>query len=357
MSRARPRPSPYAMADSAASPSSRSKRSSPAKTRSRAASSGDDRRPARAAVEPELLVAQEAGLKLADAELTPHFDPRQGTLLGFELPADALAALTSERADMSIERPLPISAEGDAPSERHSPGASGQALAEAAPAAPEQPEVPLDDAGPDQTEMAASRDTPAIVRKAARAKNGRGHARVSDDGVSGAAASTERALAANISAASLLHAPSPSSDAGEASTAEPAEAASLARSVASLREALQQERDAAQQRWRRTRNWLAVASAGVALVLAASAAQTVALVRFAQRAEAAQQQAQSALNGQQAALANLASATSALSARMQTPAAQAPAADASAASNPEQPRSKHPKTAHARRSKEKEKTK
>ncbi|HEX7683533.1 MAG TPA: hypothetical protein VF446_08325 [Trinickia sp.] len=392
------------MADSAASSSSRSKSLSAAKGRARAASSGDDRRPARAAVEPELQVAREADAELADAGLAPHFDPRQGTLLGFELPAEMLEALTSEGTGIGKGLRLPATAEAvaeaAAASTGQSPAASGLAIAGAASAMQAQPDMLLDDASPDERETPASAAKPAVVRESAGAKQTGDNARASDasaklltpetaekaaspakaassrqtarsapvrakepsisgDGVNGA--STERASTASVSAASLLSAPSasPSSssgDAGPASSSEPAESASLARTVASLRGALEQERYAAQQRWRRTRNWLAVALAGVALVFAASVAQTVALVGFAHRAEAAQQQAQNALNDQRAALENLASATSALSARIQTPDGQAPTAAASAPVNSEQPRSKHAKSTHARRLKEKERT-
>lgn len=105
-------------------------------------------------------------------------------------------------------------------------------------------------------------------------------------------------------------------------TAPPAE---WAATVASLREALIEERRAAEKRWRRTRHWLIVMSAGLVVMFAASVAQTVALVSFSHRAQTVQQQIQSALNDQRAALAGLSSTTSALAARI-APAAQADSA-------------------------------
>lgn len=122
----------------------------------------------------------------------------------------------------------------------------------------------------------------------------------------------------------------------------------LAQTVASLQEALVQERSAAQERWRRTRHWLALASAGLVLLFAVSVAQTVALVGFAHHAQAAQQQTQSALNDQQAALAGLASSTSALAARLDSPLFTVSAPDASVDANGAPRPPKHVKPAHTR---------
>lgn len=124
-----------------------------------------------------------------------------------------------------------------------------------------------------------------------------------------------------------------------------------------MHEALEQERHAAELRWRRTRNWLALALAGVALLVVASIAQTVAMIGFARRADAAQQQAQLAMTEQQAALASLASATSALSARMPAPPDAGAAADAATPSGVAQPQAKHAKPVHVRRLKDKGKDK
>lgn len=124
-----------------------------------------------------------------------------------------------------------------------------------------------------------------------------------------------------------------------------------------MHEALQQERHSAEQRWRRTRNWLALALAGVAFLVVASIAQTVAMIGLAHRADAAQQQAQLAMTEQQAALASLASATSALSARMQAPSDAGAAADVAALAGVAQQQAKHAKPVHVRRLKDKSRDK
>jgi hypothetical protein len=131
----------------------------------------------------------------------------------------------------------------------------------------------------------------------------------------------------------------------------------MAQTVASLQEALAQERSAAQERWRRTRHWLTLASAGLVLLFVLSVAQTVALIGFTHRTQAAQQQTQLALNHQQAALAGLASSTSALAARLESAALTAPAPDGPVDSNASKRRpARHAKLAHARHA-AKEKTK
>ncbi len=132
-------------------------------------------------------------------------------------------------------------------------------------------------------------------------------------------------------------------------TVPPAE---LAATVASLQVALSDERRAAEERWRRIRHWLALASAGLVVLFAVSVGQTVALVNFSHRAQTAQQQTQSALNDQQAALAGLASSTSSLAARVGPPAQPDGAPDAPPAANAAPRPAKH---AHTRHPKEKAK--
>ncbi|PTB22772.1 hypothetical protein C9I57_03220 [Trinickia symbiotica] len=114
------------MADSAASSTSGLPRPATTKRRARAASSETDNRPARAALSVEEAVqtvgraAEGAGaaveksvdlvpadetLAVAQMAHTMNLDPRQGTLDGFELPAEALSSLR-EREEKEPTRPV-----------------------------------------------------------------------------------------------------------------------------------------------------------------------------------------------------------------------------------------------------------
>jgi hypothetical protein len=104
------------MADSAAPPTPEAQRRPPGKRRARAAPSEADDRPARTAiaVEPPSPAGRSAGAAIepsadlfsADDEFAAHtmnLDPRQGTLAGFELSAEALVSLRDRQAMAPVE--------------------------------------------------------------------------------------------------------------------------------------------------------------------------------------------------------------------------------------------------------------
>jgi hypothetical protein len=307
----------------------------------------------------------------------PQFDPRQGTLLGFELPSDALASMTEPLASAQDEpATLPQADPGDAAHGKSEPasgdqadavkvaaGATKKAVARAKAPAAERAATPRQSAASAKRASPAKsspREQPAqpepISTKAAIAGDSLNDTSRLDSREStllspGAALASVRERPARRPIGTARPSGSTSADqearaaqpehalpvppavqrafagsiAGMASLAgdvpdvpnvsEGAPPAERAGTVAALQEALLEERRAAQARWRRTRHWLALSSAGVAVLFAVSVAQTVALVRFSHRAQAMQQQTESALNDQRAALAGLASMTSALAAR------------------------------------------
>ena len=468
----------YAMADPAVS-SPRSRGALRAKRRARAASSDDVRRPARVAVEPESPMAQ-------DIDAAAHvvaIDPRQGTLLGFERPADAADALAvGEGTGVGMEpaAPAPAStgrAARSKPAVTENPNAGAEldltgmaaaaeaetamdlelassiaveeavaaekvaaekvaaekvaaekaaaekaaaekaaaekAAAEKAAAeravavkkpaatdrtlAPSQPNTPAKAASPAKladseqpprpepvpAKLASSKPPidvapaephePKLLSPGAALASARQQAvrRPADaarsNGAPVAAQQAEPVKPADIFAATQAAPATPAPATPAPSPARAPDAApraldsaplpDLAQTVASLQEALLQERTAAQERWRRTRHWLALGLAGLLLLFAVSVAQTVALVGFAHRAQAAQQQTQSALNEQQAALTGLASSTSALAARMASSALTGSVLDTPFEANLSPRPAKRVKLAHARHPKDKEKAK
>ena len=397
------------MADFAASSSPRSRGSSTSKGRARAASSDDVRRPARAAVEaePESATVQEAD----DVLQLPPIDPRQGTLLGFELPAEALALIAEEQAPPVAELLAPAQPTRGARGKPAESEVADDAREQAAVVEKEvAPQVPAESIAsiPSTKTTARSKRTvasepaavdraapePVLIPDAAQAQPAPA-ATGSENGAlagarepgllsPGAALASVRQQAARrpaqtarpsgtpasieasappvpptpgfaVSSAAVAVPEAPIAPAAQhadaaAQTFDMARPAELAETVASLQEALAQERLAAQERWRRTRHWLGLALGGLVLLFAISVAQTVALISFSHRAQADQQKTQSALNEQQAALAGLASSTSALAALIPAP-APTPAASAADASTPRPAR--HVRLAHARRLKEK----
>lgn len=352
------------MADFAASSSPRSRGSSTSKGRARAASSDDVRRPARAAVEaePESATVQEAG----DLLQLPPIDPRQGTLLGFELPAEALALIAEEQAPPVAELVAPAQPTRGA---RGKPAAVDRAAPEpvlipdAAQAQPA-PAATGSENGSESGTLAGAREpgllSPGAALASVRQQAARRPAQTARPGgtpapIEASAPPVPPTPEFAVSSAAVAAPEAPIAPAAQradvaAHTFDMARPAELAETVASLQEALAQERLAAQERWRRTRHWLGLALGGLVLLFAISVAQTVALISFSHRAQADQQKTQSALNEQQAALAGLASSTSALAALIPAP-APAQAASAVDASTPRPAR--HVRLAHARRLKEK----
>lgn len=310
-----------------------------AKRRARAASSDDVRRPARVAVEPESRAVHD----IDEAAHVVAVDPRQGTLLGFEPPADAVVALTSEGAAVGGEPTAPASvgrAVRGKPAATGKPNAGAELdLTEMAAVAEAEKAIGLELDSPVPVEQAEPAQQPGYILPVAPAEPDTPATPATPAASSASSASSAR----TTDAAARAFDSAPPSDLGQ--------------TVASLQEALLQERSAAQERWRRTRHWLALASAGLVLLFAVSVAQTVALVGFAHRAQAAQQQTQSALNDQQAALTGLASSTSALAARMASSALTGSVLEAPFEANLSPRRAKRVKLARARHAKDKERAK
>lgn len=305
------------MADSTASSTLDAPRPATTKRRARAASSDTDNRPARAA----LLVEAEAGqvhrtgrgkgvagdrpvdLFPADdalaAAYTMNPDPRQGTLDGFELPADALASQT----------------------ERAAPDVSGPAVRDPAPPAPApalpEPARAVGDTGAPPTNTPDDnapnfapprRQTPARQPAARAASVGR-------------------------------MADAPSRDA-------------LVQTVAELQAALADERRAARESRRHTTRLVSIAIVTLLLMLVLGVAQIVVAMRASRESAAAQDRTEALLRAEQtelaaftdaasAASADIRGAAAALNAKLAAPPARTAAAQTSVVKK-RAPRSAHP---------------
>lgn len=486
MRRAMPRPPPHAMADSAASFSSRSRGVRPAKGRARAATAGDEHSAARTAVDPQpqLQVLPDDAGEAGENMPSLHFDPRQGTLLGFELPAEAFVSMTAggqraagepvgvtEGANLPGSNALaegkPVTAEEPIVEER--PATAQKPIVEEKPSTAQKPIVeeqpataqdPVAGENPAAAQQPVAGETPVAADKRAVARRAGGPARTAaarkntsaaPHGAKGAHGAVDTRAADHAATSSKAETPeldqqaeasaakaqvsagspddaslasqrvpllSPgaalasvrqqgarrSADATRAAAkgvaAQPGampmsagditragraaqvlplppaeqpalaggaehetpqpfdapEANMLTQTVASLQAVFDQAQHAAQARWRRTRHWLALTLAALAVLLIVSVAQTVALIGFVHRSEAAQQQAQSALSQQQAALASLASAVSALPARGQgVERSTSPADGAAAPATTAQQPAKRATGTHARHAAERSK--
>jgi hypothetical protein len=296
-SRARPQPLSHVMADSAAAPFSLSEPSLPSKRRSPAASSSDERQPRSTAIERQLQAARADATGSNDAAYLVDIDPRQGTLLGFELPADMIAAMANEREPAGANPAVPLEAGGPA---------RGTSIVE------------------QERTMAKTSsigDQPAAIEQ-----------------------SSASATPPTLEAPFGLDQPDPNA---------------IAMTLASLEDAFVEARLETAERWRRTQKWFAFALAGLALLLVVSVVQTVALIDFAHSVQTGQEEVQTALNQQQATLASLTSVVSAPPAGLRSTDGQVLAADqASAASavpatdaTPPHP-TKHARRAHSRHSRE-----
>ncbi len=227
----------------------------------------------------ETGAAEEQSVGLFAAEDAPaaahsmNFDPRQGTLEGFELPAEALASLREPE-----EAPL-----------------------ESPPASPEPSEVAQDD---------PARLRPADIRK--------GVAMAADEAAGNTPSALNAAPARRQAAASRKSA-QPTVDAGSAA-ADVADAAlqrshdALAQSLATLQAALVDERRAAHERRRRTTRLVVAAMAVSLLVLVLGVVQTVVALRTADASTAAEQKTEALLRAQQTELAAFIDAASSASA-------------------------------------------
>lgn len=320
----------------------------------------------------------------------PHFDPRQGTLLGFELPEGVLLSMAASARGEA--RDVEQREAGGAGRDESVDGENGVAaaivdeqviseqlvmgeksVAAGQPAVAERSAVATKTVSSRKAAGAGRAATPAKVEAPAKAEaSAKAEALVQAEALARAETSPKAETSTQLDLPAKTESAKPAEGAAPAGarrpTALPAAAATLpevapalpespeptplARTVASLEAAFAHERRASEECWRRMRHWLALASAGLALLFVVCIAQLVALIGFAHRTQAAQLQTQSILNEQQTALAGLANSTAALSANMPSP--EAPDA-ASAPSNAAQPPAKHTKPAHLRHLKEKAK--
>jgi hypothetical protein len=299
---ARPRPYSYAMADSTASSTLDAPRPATTRRRARAASSNTGNRPARAAhlVEDEAEPARRTGrgngvagdrpvdLFPADdalaAAYTMNLDPRQRTLDGFELPADALAAQTERPAlgvsGRAVKDPAP-----QAPAPRD-PVTQAPAVHSSAPQTP----APQEPALPKQAETA--RATGAVPTR--RPDNN-----TPDIGPQ-RRQTPARQPAGRVASVGRV----PDTPSREA----------LAQTVAELQAALADERRAALESRRQTTRLVSVAILLLLLVLVVGVVQAVVSVRASRESAAAQEKTEVLLRAQQAELAALSGAASAAAA-------------------------------------------
>jgi len=327
------------MADSAASSTSRVSRPATARRRARAASPASDApsnptvsepsTPAIAAAGPEgnegaALVAEgsvgrdspedsreESPGERLDSDFfgaleTLNLDPRQGTLAGFEVPADTLDSL---RARAEAQR---AAAEREAETVPLSPdpetGVGTPALHEPAPASMRAQVIPqpagariadiaaylrVDDPGSVDPTQAGPADGPARNRLQPARR-----------------AFTSGATQGSSSSSSSLAPPSADSPAsgsadaiGAAQVAQTASTAALAETVAALSRSLAEERRAAAASRRRSARLLTIMACASVLMLALAIAQFVVLARVARESAAAQQKTEALLRSQQLALA------------------------------------------------------
>jgi len=327
------------MADSAASSTSRVSRPATARRRARAASPASDApsnptvsepsTPAIAAAGPEgnegaALVAEgsvgrdspedsreESPGERLDSDFfgaleTLNLDPRQGTLAGFEVPADTLDSL---RARAEAQR---AAAEREAETVPLSPdpetGVGTPALHEPAPASMRAQVIPqpagariadiaaylrVDDPGSVDPTQAGPADGPARNRLQPARR-----------------AFTSGATQGSSSSSSSLAPPSADSPAsgsaeaiGAAQVAQTASTAVLAETVAALSRSLAEERRAAAASRRRSARLLTIMACASVLMLALAIAQFVVLARVARESAAAQQKTEALLRSQQLALA------------------------------------------------------
>jgi len=237
---------------------------------------------------------------------TLNLDPRQGTLAGFEVPADTLDSL---RARAEAQR---AAAEREAETVPLSPdpetGVGTPALHEPAPASMRAQVIPqpagariadiaaylrVDDPGSVDPTQAGPADGPARNRLQPARR-----------------AFTSGATQGSSSSSSSLAPPSADSPAsgsadaiGAAQVAQTASTAALAETVAALSRSLAEERRAAAASRRRSARLLTIMACASVLMLALAIAQFVVLARVARESAAAQQKTEALLRSQQLALA------------------------------------------------------
>jgi len=240
---------------------------------------------------------------------TLNLDPRQGTLAGFEVPADALDSLRAraEAQRAAAEREaetVPLSPDPEA-------GVGTPALHEPAPASMRAQVIPqpagariadiaaylrVDDAGSADPTQAGPADGPARNRlQPAR--------RASTSGATQGSSSSSSS-SSSLAPPSADSPASGSADAiGAAQVAQTASTAALAETVAALSRSLAEERRAAAASRRRSARLLTIMACASVLMLALAIAQFVVLARVARESAAAQQKTEALLRSQQLALA------------------------------------------------------
>ena len=275
-----------------------------------AAAQGNTRRQGESISRDEPPPAERLDADLLGAMETLNFDPRQGTLAGFELPADALDSL---RARAAAQR---AAAESAAELMRDSPSPVTEEVSSAAPEQPSTraPVLPqpagariadiaaylrVDDAGSTNPARSAMAEAPARsqVQPAKRPWTS-----TPVEMPTSLSSFVSQAVPAPVDFPAVDTARDSGSEAAAASAQTTATAA-LADTVAELSRALAEERRAAAANRRRTARLLAVMACASVLVLALAVAQFVVLARVARESAAAQQKTEALLRSQQLALA------------------------------------------------------
>lgn len=258
----------------------------------------------------ELLPAERIGTDSLGAMDALHFDPRQGTLAGFELPADALDSLRSraaaQRAAAETEG-APVPQALSAVTAQTSSAVQGQVST--------REQVIPEPAGARIADIAAYLrvdDTGHATSGQSAAAEGSARSRLQP--VKRPSTSAPVETPASLSSLPPPAAPASADSrgshdagradaAGTAALAQGASTSALADTVAALSRALAEERRAAAASRRRTARLLAVMACASVLVLALAVAQFVVLARVARESAAAEQKTEALLRSQQLALA------------------------------------------------------
>ncbi len=371
------------MADSAVSSTSGVSRPATTKRRARAASTETDNRPARAALavedaaqaspsaaEGHGAAVVETAIDLFATDDTPaaahtmNLDPRQGTLDGFELPADALASLR-EREQMLVEsrsgRQQPSDGRehrnrslADIESDIEKAASRSASVEESKAVAVAEADEPTSGATGAGSAAATARAPKEPTRR--RLPEGGNRAVIDEPAGNspGAASPREPAVVrkSTEAAARVANAAEESDAAALATRAYDA----LAQSVAALEAALVDVRRAANENRRRMTRLAVAALAALLLVLVLGVVQTVVAIRAADASAAAEQKTGALLRAQQSELAAFIDAASGAAADIRD---AADSLDAKLAAQPARssagapPAVKHaPRSTHARKSAE-----
>jgi hypothetical protein len=363
------------MADSAASSTSRSSGPATTKRRARATSSNENKHSSRAAIalEPDepvspvldtgreseeqgnaqhvdLPAGDDAQGQVQDEPQAPSFDPRQGTLLGFEMSEEAPVSVSDEAGAGANEgepikqsQPIEPSASPSVPAVD-----AVAAVAEVAPASVDESASLLTQPISQQSEPSMGISTEAESQRITRNAPSR---------ATNTATSTSRRQAAPAQIPEFTLRPERVTDALSASA--------FADAMASIHRTLADERSEATKRAARANRMLTLAVVALIVSVLLGVAQAVALRRLAQESAADQQRLESLLVKQQAALAAVADAASSAAAAAREPAiaagASAAGTDAAAVAAPkpvhaaEPLRAAHSRHSHLHKAKAKEK--